>query len=201
MFHENLKIMNSIENAIKLIKNAAAIKSPRFVAINGYENSKGEISNYLLNLGVNYQTSKLKDLESLTNINVQEFKSNLPENLRPFKDLVDTAKTELVESLTKNISKDLNDHTNQSKAQILAYVNICQNIKIHPESGQIFITGNVEKKTVLLAGEPYKQVNSKPKTIIKKLMQKGDRRSKYREFKFAQIAEVKISGDTITLML
>jgi hypothetical protein len=42
------------EQIVALIKGLANIKGVKFVAVKGYENAQGEISNYVINCGASY---------------------------------------------------------------------------------------------------------------------------------------------------
>lgn len=177
-----IQVINKLEEAIT--------KSPTgvsFVRINGYTNSKGEVSNVTINIGVNYTNVKDKDLNYLETVNVTEIETDNDD----VKALLNEAKTVLIEAQKK-------PSTNRSKGQADAYTRLkgAPQLKVHNETGQIYLEGYQVNKKILVEGE-YKEINSRPLTLAKDLIRKGMRASKIRQYKLNEINSIAISGDTI----
>ena len=170
---------------ISMLKQATenSITGVSFVSIRNYTNSSNEASNNLINVGINYEKSKIKDIEFLENLNLDEysFKSNL--------DVILEAKAELIKSFIK-------PEENRSKGQIEAYTHIVSGVKVHNESGQVYVYGYRENKTILKEGE-YKQVNSKPLTIAKNELRKLLRTAKYTQYSLEIGNQVRANGSTL----
>jgi len=176
--------------AISVIKalQATIAKSPNgvsFIAINGYLNSSNEISNNLLNIGASYQNAKNKDIETLQNCDITKlnFSVDMPTVL--------IAKTELINSLIK-------PDQNRSDGQINAYTHICTGLKVHNDSGKLYVWGFRENKTVITKGE-YKTVNKQKKTIAKDELKKqlNLRTDKFKQFILSNISTMKLNKETL----
>jgi hypothetical protein len=177
-----LQVIVALKKAIdKSITNVS------FVSIRNYENKFGEIANHLINVGVSYEKSKERDIEFLKhldfNSNEFEFKSE--------KTLLEQARLELISSFEK-------PDTNRSEGQINAYTNIIKGVKVHNETGEVYIFGYRENKTILQEGN-YPIVKSKPLTIAKNELRKLLRTGKYTQYVLSSIGEVRTNGETLEL--
>jgi hypothetical protein len=184
---ETLTISSKALQVISLL-NKAVNASPTgvsFVAINKYTNSSNEVSNNLINVGASYQNAKNSDIEFLENINFSEyeFKSELS--------VLETAKAELIASFIK-------PNENRSNGQIEAYTTICSGIKVHNETGVLYVYGYRKSKVVLQTGE-YKSVNSSAKTIAKNELRKLLKTGKFTQYALEIGNEIKAKGDTIEI--
>lgn len=178
-------ISEKAKNVIKNLKETVR-KTPTgvsFVSIKGYENSFGEISNNLINIGVNYEKAKKDDVKTLENIDLTTVQTKT--------DLItlEKVRTELINELIK-------PNENRSYGQIDAYTNICTGLKVHNESGEIYIWGFRVKKTVVKEGV-YPTVNSKPITIAKNELRKYLKTSKFTQYKVSNIEKMTLNGDTL----
>lgn len=185
--------------AAKVIKklNEAVKNSPTgvsFARINGYTNSSGEKANVTINIGVNYGNVKQKDLEYLQDLDVTTLVREADEE----KELIALDKELLTEAKEALLKSQTAPSKNQSKAQTDAYTRIegAPQLKVHNETGKIYLEGYQVSKNILVEGE-YKKVNSRPLTIAKKEIKKGMRVSKIRQYKLDEINNLSISGDTI----
>jgi len=165
-----------------------------FARINNYVNSSGEVSNITINIGINYANVKSKDLEYLQKLNI----NSLTRNANTTLNLIKLDKQLLKEAQNALIASQLKPNVNRSKAQTEAYTRIkgASQIKVHNETGCIYLEGYVVKKEVLKKGE-YKTVNSRPLTIAKNTIKKGMRASKIRQYKLTNLSSLKLGGNTI----
>jgi len=172
---------------IGMLKNATtkSITGVTFVSIRNYTNSHNEVSNNLINVGASYENAKRKDIELLENLNVFEhnFKSN-PE-------LIEEARVELIKAF-------LAPNEARSKGQTEAYTNIVPGVKVHNQTGVIYVYGYRQNKTILKEGE-YKEVKSKPLTIAKNELRKLLRTGKFTQYALEYGNEIKANGDTLEL--
>ena len=184
---ETLTISSKALQVISLL-NKAVKNSPTgvsFVAINKYTNSANEVSNNLINIGASYQNAKNSDIEFLENIKFSEyeFKSELS--------VLETAKAELIASF-------ISPNENRSNGQTEASTTICSGIKVHNETGVLYVYGYRKNKVVLKTGE-YKTVKSSAKTIAKNELRKLLKTGKFTQYALEIGNEVKAKGDTLEL--
>lgn len=175
-----LQVIVALKKAIdKSITNVS------FVSIRNYENKFGEIANNLINVGISYENSKEKDIQFLKELNVNSFDSKLD------KTLLEQARLELISSFEK-------PEINRSEAQKNAYTHIIKGVKVHNETGEVYIFGYRESKTILQQGN-YPIVKSKPLTMAKNELRKLLRTGKYTQYVLSSIGEVRTNGQTLEL--
>ena len=143
---QNLEISPKALQVINLVKNAVSksVTGVSFFSIKNYTNSSGEVSNQLINVGINYEKSKQKDIELLENIKLSDYEFKSPI------ELLEQAKAELIAAFIK-------PNENRSNGQIEAYTTIFSGVKVHNESGFLYIYGYGVSKNILVKGE-YKEV-------------------------------------------
>ncbi len=172
-----------------LIKSLANLDGVKFVAVKNYENANGEISNYVVNCGASYGNAKDADLKALEN----------PEILKgiDFGSVAmyaEQARIALIEAIKKP--------SNQSTAQTEAYMTVAPNVRLHLESGRLFVFGfTLPNSKVILKEGVYPSVNSAPLTIAKDKIRKVLKHTKFRQFAFDQLQEVKVNGETLEIDL
>lgn len=176
-------------NTIKLVKNAIQ-KSPTgvsFFSIKNYTNKFGEVSNQLINVGINYGKSKEQDIETLRKADLTQMSFKSPITL------IEKARTTLIEAFIK-------PDENRSNGQIDAYTQITPGVKVHNETGLMYIWGYRVNKTVITPGV-YPVVNSKPDTIAKNELKKALdlKTEKFVNFSLELGNTLKANGETIEL--
>ena len=158
--------IDSLVNITKKVLNSPTGVS--FVSVKGYESTKNEISNQLINVGASYPNAVSKDIEYLENLDVNTLETSL------CKDLLNEARLALIKGL-KTPSKKRSD------AQKNAYQILTKGIKVHNENRKLYIYGYLVSKDILKKGT-FKKVNSRPLTIAKRFIQKNLKTSKFRLF-------------------
>ncbi len=132
-----------------------------FAAVRGYTSVKtGEVSNQTIIAGYSYENAKAHDLAVVQAANA----SNLSAAVNFPVELVETVLAELTKSLT-------NPDKARSDGQTEAFTHLGSGIKRHNDTKQLYLTGLVVNKTVLVAGE-HKVVKSADKTICKNKVKK-----------------------------
>jgi hypothetical protein len=188
MSNLKLKKMEATKTTIALqvianLTNALA-KSPTgvsFVSIKGYTNSYGEVSNNVVNVGASLYNAKTKDIETLQSLDVTALGGDSI--------LFEKARVELINSF-------INPNENRSNGQIDAYTIVAKGIKVHNESGEIYIFGLRKSKTTLAEGI-YPIVNSRPLTIAKNSLKKNLKSSKFTQFKLSATSVIKANGEEL----
>jgi len=178
-------INKSIE-ALKVINAISAVlaKSPTgvsFVSIKGYTNTYGEVSNNLVNVGASLENAKKKDIETLQSLDVTTLNGDSI--------LLETAKVELINAFIK-------PNENRSNGQKDAYTIVANGIKVHNETGEIYVFGLRKSKTTLVEGV-YPQVNSKPLTLAKNQLRKELKSNKFTQYKLSSTAVMKMNGEEL----
>lgn len=183
-------------DTLELIKKCAKLKGAKLVGIKGYKNSKGEISNQIINVNIDIMKAKEKDLETLKSFEPSKL-AEIALKVGATMEEGNLALSEMIIAAEKNLSKDLEERTAHSKGQSEAYTHITKGIKFHNETGEIFLIGFAHRKKILVKGT-YPKVNSKPKTLVKNEINKILKMYKYRNLKISNIIEnVNITGSTI----
>ena len=175
-----LAVITTIKRALE-----KSITGVSFVSIRNYTNSHGEVSNNLVNVGASYTNAKAKDIEFLENLDFSKHNFKSPNTL------IEEARKELIASF---IAPD----KNRSNGQIEAYTTIFSGVKVHNETGVLYVYGYRENKTVLIEGV-YPHVNSKPLTIAKNELRKLLRTGKFTQFALEIGNEVRTNGEILEL--
>jgi hypothetical protein len=165
-------LSNQAETIAETIKSALnkSLTNVTFCSVKGYVNDEGEKADYLINIGVNYQTAKQKDIKFLTELDITTMEWNCP-----MLDIL-KAQTELLNSL-------INPSQARSQAQKDAYIHINEALKIHADTLELFVFGSKVKKTVVEAVD-YGADTRKPLTKAKDELRMLMKSTKYRQFKF-----------------
>lgn len=194
----NLNLSNREESVKRIIAKFILLNGSNFVGIRGYENSKGEIANHVVIADFNYGNAVEKDLAKLQGATEADVQNIAKEGFSA--DLVKQAIQKLADSFIKNSNPET--ASNQSIAQKDTYTKVTNSIKIHNETGQIYIYALGHSKVVVQKGE-YKEKNSRELTLAQNAVKKyfDLTTAKYRNFIVDenQLESVRITGDTITL--
>jgi hypothetical protein len=182
----------------KLVKALNEAKGAKFVSFT-YTNKQGEKANRLIQLNTIRENALKKDLNIIPNVEYVE-------NDKFDKTTFITAQLELIKSTKmklgigdSSISKvDKEKYANRSNGQKDAYVQVAKNMKFNLENQQLHIYAKEVRKTILVEGV-YPTVNSRPKTIAKRFIEKQMKSSKYRTYILSNFDKIKINGDTIEL--
>lgn len=174
--------MDAVLETLQNIKHQNG--SPRFISVRGYENKYGEIAHQTILTGNSYNNVQKRDIEKL-------------ENLHYLDSEYEAERVKLLEKAKRNYEGG-EKRTQASQSQIDAYHTPFPGVKIHKESGKIYIQGYGIKKQVVQKGE-YPERKKQRKTIIKDQIKKdADLLSeKYKQFEVGNINEVKMKGETL----
>lgn len=185
---KNLVVSSKAAEVINLARKAVSV-SPTGVSffhlLNYKSTESGEVANHLINVGVSYENAVAKDINFLASLDVRAF-----EWKSPITD-IEFAKSELLASLIK-------PNQNRSEGQKDAYTVIMGGVKVHNETGLLYVFGYSVKKEVLVEGT-YKQVKSSSLTIAKNEIRKFMKSTKYRQFKIDVGNQLKCVGETVEI--
>lgn len=179
-----LQVIANVKEAIE-----KSITGVSFMSVKNYTNKSGETANHLINIGIKYASAKAKDIEFLKNMNLNEV---IKENgLKSDITLLEEARHALIGSFTKPDKA-------RSEGQQDAYTVLFEGVKVHNETGVLYIYGYREKKTILIEGT-YKTVNSAPLTIAKNELSKLLKTGKFVNFALEIGNTLKLNGETLEL--
>jgi len=191
---------NTAKTVKAIINKFADLNGASFVAIKEYESSTtGEVANHVVNANWSYGNAVDKDLKALKNATETDIETIAKiGNFTP--DLVKLAIAKLTASFENN--KNAETASAQSTAQTEVYLPITNSIKLHIETGKLYIHAMAVNKQVLVAGT-YKVTNSRELTLCQNAVKKHFNFStaKYRNFIInpEQLAAVTISGEKYEL--
>ena len=94
------------------------------------------------------------------------------------------------------INSFVNPNEVRSQAQIDAYTIVANGIKVHNETGEIYIFGLRTSKTVIEQGV-YPTVNSRPLTLAKNQLKKDLKSSKFTQYKLSSTSTIKLNGEEL----
>jgi len=193
-----------------------SLKSASFIGIKSYMNSYGEVADVNVLINVDTHEAKKRDLatlKSVTPADLDDIANSMtlshiyhadPKDGDEFKKVratLDIALSELIESAEKNLSENKEDRTKQSQAQTDAYIHLTPSVKMHKESMDVYVTGFLQSKKVLVEGE-YPERNKREKTKCKDAIKKhcSLRMDTYRPYKVGQMDKINITGDTLQML-
>lgn len=172
---------------LKAVIAFAKVNTSSFVGF-PYENEY-EKANVVLHLGCDIRKKYENDLAKLTEARA------MYENDPVFLEAID----DLIASLTNSLTKGIGNNDNYTKQDV--YDNLAPNIKQHKETGKLYVYGFLNQKNVTEVKAQRKAVNSRPKTIAKRTIEKrhGLETPKFREYiiDLAHMKSVRVKGDRI----
>jgi vancomycin resistance protein YoaR len=179
------------------------LNGAKFIGINNYLSvSTHEIANFILNVNISIENAKKTDLERLQNCNKKDLKTiSLSSGIAI--DILTQSLAEMLTSATKNLSPDLKDRTAQSQAQTAAYVQLAPGVKLHTDTLEVHVFGQLIKKDLVKVGDNYKPTpNSSDKTLGKKAITEhlDLRAGKYRTFVLGNADSLQVTGETIEIV-
>jgi len=165
-------LSNQAEVIADTIKSALnkSLTNVTFCSVKGYVNDEGEKADYLINIGVNYQTAKQKDIKFLTELDITTREWNCP-------------KIDILKAQTELLNSLINPSQARSQAQKDAYIHINEALKLHADTLELYVFGSKVKKTIVEAVE-YGEDTRKPLTKAKDELRMLMKSTKYRQFKF-----------------
>jgi len=195
----NLNFSNRDERVKAILAKCIMLNGSSFVGIREYENSKGEISNHVIIANFNYGNAVEKDLAKLKGATDAD-----AENISKSGHSIENVK-QAIAKMIASFEKNSNPETasNQSVAQKDTYTKVTDCIKMHNETGELYIYAIGHSKNVVKAIE-YKPTNSNALTLAQNAVKKyfDLTTAKYRSFVVNEdkMQSVRITGDTITLL-
>lgn len=161
-------------------------KGAKFANITYRVKKNNELARYRIILGANTETLYLKDIKAL-----EVLLPTLTDNLQI------EAATAILNSRNLSVAVGIGNNPAFTCADTYTHVEGIPGCKIHKETGVLYVSGLVEEKTVLEAGEPMKPVNSKPLTIAKRKIEKTLPSGRFRQLIIKNVARLACNGEVI----
>lgn len=158
----------------------------RFISFLYSAKGTGEVAVHNVLFGVSIANAYKRDLAILENkVNTLEGVYHL-------------ACSELVESFRESLVKGIGNNSAYTCKGV--YAPVSKGIKVHNETGDIYISGFIMSKQVIEPGV-YKTVKSSEKTIAKNQLRKALKSSRFRQYVLAasNIAGIKANGKVLEI--
>jgi hypothetical protein len=159
----------------------------QFISLTYKSKESGEVARHTIAVGVNLERAYRRDKSILHNI------------LRKAEGLKAQAASELLQSVAESLKVGIGNNPTYTCAGVFAPV--VPGIKLHKETGQLYVYGYTVGKKVLQPGT-YKTVNSKPLTIEKNRIRKVLKNGRFRQFAIdvENLQEVRANNKTLELV-
>lgn len=157
----------------------------KFAKITYRAKESGELAVHFTNLQVNVSELYTHDLTALQALNLDGVDKEAADEIRV--------------SRQNSLQKGVGNNDAYTCKDTYVHVDGMKGVKVHKDTGVLYITGQVEVKKVLEAGT-YKVVNSKPKTIAKRKIEKGLPSAGFRTFILKNIKSVKVLEDVVEIV-
>ncbi len=153
----------------------------------------GEVAKYNLVLGASTENLYKKDVVLL------ERMVKLLKGIKAQQHTI-LAAEELLASRNESLTKGIGNNDAYTNADTYYYVAGLNGVRVHKDTGVLYVSGLLNKKEVLIAGTPRKKVNSAPKTIAKKKIGYILPSGRYRLFVLPNVTRAALNGDVLELV-
>jgi hypothetical protein len=153
----------------------------------------GEIAKYNLVLGASTENLYKRDVELLERV------TRLLKAIKAQPHTI-LAAEELLASRNESLTKGIGNNDAYTNADTYYYVAGLNGVRVHKETGVLYVSGLLNRKEVLVAGAPRKKVNSAPKTIAKKKIGYMLPSGRYRLFVLPNVTRAAVNGNVLELV-
>jgi hypothetical protein len=174
--------MTEMLQLLEMLKTGEGSKFASFVY---RSKGTGELAKLVVTLG--------SDTKSLYQMDLEILNAKLP----TLEGLHKVACEKLIASRQESIVVGIGNNSAYTNVDTYVFPKGLSGIKIHKETGEMYVTGLVESKVTLEEGV-YKVVNSKPLTLAKKELEAGLPSGKFRQYILRNIKAVSMKGETVT---
>ena len=173
-----------------LLAQLAKVTGAKFANITYTAKGTGEKARHHLILGASTTELYRKDLELLDGIAskfAETHGTTSPEYL---------ATMELITSRSASLTLGVGNNPEYTNADTYAYYEGLDGVKVHKETGALYFNGLAQSKEVITAGT-YKKVNSSPKTLAKKAIERDLPSGKFRTFALTNVSRAALNGNIL----
>ena len=181
--------MSGIAQLVGLIGSG---KGAKFASLTYRTESTGEVARHTLILGASTEVLYTKDIAKLQDM--------LAGEMEP---MARVAAQTVLASRQKSLEVGIGNnpayvHAPQN-ADTYVHAEGIKGVKLHKETGVVYVVALSEDKVVLVEGTPRKPVNSKPETIAKAKIEKLLPSARFRQFKLKSVTRAALNGDVLVL--
>jgi hypothetical protein len=163
----------------KLLAELTSNKSTRFVSFTHQSKGTGEIARHTIRFGASIENAYRKDLAKLEKLALS------------LSGVALEACNELIASLRESLTKGVGNNSAYTSADV--YASIAKGVKVHKETGEIYVSGFSRAKVTLQAGVE-KKVKSSEKTIAKNKLRRLLLSGKFRQFSLPATLSARVNG-------
>lgn len=187
----------------KFLDKFNSLNGAKFISINNYLSvNTHEVANFTINANISIENAKKTDLARLQKCNDNDLKDiNKVSGIAI--DILKLSLSEMTASAIKNLSANIEDRTAQSQAQTAAYLPLAKGVKLHTDTLEVHVFGQLIKKDLVKVGDNYKPTpNSSDKTLGKKAITDhlDLRAGKFRTFVVGNADSVNVNGSKIIIV-
>jgi hypothetical protein len=191
--------------AFPIIASLAKCKGAKFASFT-YTNAEGETAVHTLILGADTRALYEKDIATVEVMRSDIATAHAAGSLSKAEfELQTQACEEILSSLAVSLSGGIGKnpaYTHSADArgegnETYMFVEGVEGVKIHRQTGVLYVNGLSERKVVLVEGVYKAPPKSAPLTLAKKAIDKGLRRGKFRQFKLSNVLDARMNGETI----
>lgn len=177
--------MAHVATLIDLIQKG---KGAKFASFKYRAKGTGELSKIVVILGAKTENLYKKDIEILT------------EMIPNLSGLAQEAAMKILKSRNESLLKGIGNNDAYTHKDTYVYPVGLEGIRVHKETGEVYVNGLVEHKEVIEPGE-YKEVKSRPLTIEKKKIEKELPSGRYRMYVLRNIKRAALNGEVLEIEL
>ena len=173
----------------QLLSVIASGKGAKFASLTYRTESTGEVARYSLILGASTEVLYRKDIAMLTEM--------LAGDMEP---MMRAAAEKVLMSRQKSLDVGIGNNPAYTCADTYFQDSGIKGVKVHKDTGTIYVTALAEGKVVLVEGAPRKAVNSKPETIAKAKVEKLLPSARFRQFKLNTVSRAALNNEVLELV-
>jgi hypothetical protein len=106
----------------------------------------------------------------------------------------------LIDSREESLMLGVGNNTKYTCADTYVHTDGIEGVRVHKETGHLYVSILSQEKTILEAGEPQKPVNSKPLTIAKRKIESKLPSARFRLFCIERIKMLKANGEVLEII-
>ena len=110
------------------------------------------------------------------------------------------AAQELLDSRNESLTNGVGNNDAYTNKNTYDHVDGFRGVRVHCDTGDLYVSGLVEHKKTIKAGTPRKPVKSSPKTISKNRLRYIIPSGRFRQFALPNVKRAAVNGDVLELI-
>lgn len=106
---------------------------------------------------------------------------------------------EILKSRQKSLQVGIGHNPDYTCEGVYVHLDGVQGVKAHKETGVLYVSGRSMSREVIEEGEPQAPVNSSPKTLAKRSIEKKLTSSKFRQFILKNVKTLEVFGTVLKI--